>query len=321
MQPSAADWMPPSATLIATPGLWLERGVAVPFTTPSLFGARLRQRDGGALELLLPNPAGREGWFVLPWSAAVEAHRPTLADLALLKALQPGAAPLTPARLRRVALRVAEDGLGGRGLRRAAAAARAATARRELALRGRLERHGPRAAGHAPQFHGPGLEPVEGECVARQRGLAQLAMLFREWAPGAPTAADQVRMQRLAYRADCLAEPLAGLIAAAREALMARLGEPFMRSTSLPELARPDWLLEGWDVLAALLRVASAEERLLVLRRAASLVPPLPEEVLAWPGCAGLPVTDALPLGAPGLAPGGVARLEAGFAAWLEPAA
>ena len=100
-----------------------ERGVAAPFTTPLLFAARLRLGSGQEIEVLVPNPAGREGWFVLPWSAAREALQPSLADHALIDALKPlvtESAELQPAQMRQAALQAAGTGLAGRAARRAA---------------------------------------------------------------------------------------------------------------------------------------------------------------------------------------------------------
>ena len=43
-----------------------ERGVSVPFTTPALAGARVRRDARHGLALLVPNPSGGRGIYVLP---------------------------------------------------------------------------------------------------------------------------------------------------------------------------------------------------------------------------------------------------------------
>ena len=109
------------------PARCAERGVAAPFTAPLLFAARLRLGPGRELDVLVPNPSGREGWFVLPWAAAQEALQPSLADQALIQALKElvnEAAELQPAQMRQAARHVAGTGLAGRAARRAALAQR-----------------------------------------------------------------------------------------------------------------------------------------------------------------------------------------------------
>src|SRR3954447_13592861 len=65
------------------PVTFLDRGVALPFTTPALLGARIRPGARGAPELVLANPAGVEGVCILPWAALPDVCTPTLHDRAL----------------------------------------------------------------------------------------------------------------------------------------------------------------------------------------------------------------------------------------------
>ena len=44
----------------------MERGASVPFTTPMLSGARVRPADRIGLELLMPNPSGGRGTYIVP---------------------------------------------------------------------------------------------------------------------------------------------------------------------------------------------------------------------------------------------------------------
>ena len=65
------------------PATFLERGVAMPFTTPQLAGARGRPDVRVGLEVILPNPAGGRGVYVLPWAGVRELCRPTVHDARL----------------------------------------------------------------------------------------------------------------------------------------------------------------------------------------------------------------------------------------------
>ncbi|HYZ34659.1 MAG TPA: hypothetical protein VE684_20545, partial [Crenalkalicoccus sp.] len=63
------------------------RGVAAPFTTPALLGARLRTSRPGAPELVLPHPAGAQGVYILNWPALADLCTPSLHDGALWERL------------------------------------------------------------------------------------------------------------------------------------------------------------------------------------------------------------------------------------------
>ncbi|MFL1463085.1 hypothetical protein ACI6QG_12830 [Roseococcus sp. DSY-14] len=94
------------------PATWAERGVHMPFTSPVLFGARLRSRGAGAPEVVLAHPGGQKSFLVMPWPAAVDACRPSLADRALMRALE--GRTLHPGAVRMAAAAVAATGLLGR---------------------------------------------------------------------------------------------------------------------------------------------------------------------------------------------------------------
>lgn len=106
------------------PTTFLERGVAVPFTTPMLAGARARPMERGGTELIVPNPSGGSGVYVLPWNAVRDLCRPTMHDMQLNE-LVAELSPITPNGIRMAARNVAAEGLAGRPAR--AAAAEAAT--------------------------------------------------------------------------------------------------------------------------------------------------------------------------------------------------
>jgi len=94
------------------PTTFLERGVAVPFTTPLLGGTRARPGDHEGLDLIVPNPSGGRGVYVMNWSAISELCRPTLHDKLLSDRI--GALiSVTPAAIRLVARQIAAEGLAG----------------------------------------------------------------------------------------------------------------------------------------------------------------------------------------------------------------
>jgi hypothetical protein len=94
------------------PTTFQERGVAVPFTTPLLGGTRARPTDKQRVELVIPNPTGGRGVYIMPWAGIASWCQPTLHDavfnerIALLN-------NVTPATIRRVALQIAAEGLAG----------------------------------------------------------------------------------------------------------------------------------------------------------------------------------------------------------------
>jgi hypothetical protein len=111
------------------PRTFLEWGVAVPFTTPMLGSGRIRPGRRGKAELLLPNPSGGRGLYVIDLGAAPEVTSLTLHDRLLVERLLELAAP-TPSEIRKAARQLALDGAAGRRAAREAdiAAASDATA-------------------------------------------------------------------------------------------------------------------------------------------------------------------------------------------------
>jgi hypothetical protein len=109
-----------------------ERGVAAPFTTPLLAGARIRPAARTGTEFVVPNPSGGRGVYILSWSSVRQLCKPTVHDTLLhqrisrLPVMEPGAVRLT-------ARKLAAEGLAGREATAAAAAA-AAVDRKELIL-------------------------------------------------------------------------------------------------------------------------------------------------------------------------------------------
>jgi hypothetical protein len=94
------------------PTTFRERGVAVPFTTPLLAGARIRRGERDKVELIVPNPSGGSGVYILPWSSVCVLCRPTVHDSRLAERLDALAA-ISPSTIRQAALATATEGLAG----------------------------------------------------------------------------------------------------------------------------------------------------------------------------------------------------------------
>lgn len=89
-------------------------GASVPFTSPRLLGARIRQEPSGrGFELILVNPAQTKGSYVMPWRAMPDIGAPTLFDLQLWESLSQ-LKEIHPTAIRHEALRVAGEGAAGR---------------------------------------------------------------------------------------------------------------------------------------------------------------------------------------------------------------
>jgi hypothetical protein len=96
------------------PVTFIDRGVNVPFTTPTLLGARARpQEDGNGLEVLIPNPSGGEGVYILPWASIPEICAPTLHDRRLWSLLRDEPI-LSPGIVREAAETASREGHAGR---------------------------------------------------------------------------------------------------------------------------------------------------------------------------------------------------------------
>ena len=104
------------------PATFIERGASVPFTTPMLAAARVRQAPRRGLDLLVPNPSGGRGTYILPWTNMRALCRPTVHDCKLLERIV-GLEAITPATVREAARHVAAQGFAGRAAASAAAAA------------------------------------------------------------------------------------------------------------------------------------------------------------------------------------------------------
>lgn len=194
------------------PATFLLRGVAIPFTTPYLLGGRIRPGVRSGAELVLGNPAGEDGVYILPWSALSDICTPTLHDRALWDHIA-GLQVLAPRTIRDAARGIASAGHAGRAAARAAEVAlardRDARTRTHYHLLLELLRQGEAGSGAGPPF-GPvpeqeslrglesraravllALEPgAEAAPLAAFQALAEVAEAFSHCGlPGNPAAA------------------------------------------------------------------------------------------------------------------------------------
>jgi hypothetical protein len=286
------------------PETFVERGVDAPFTAPLLAGARMRPMRRAGIELVVPNPSGGRGVYILPWESARITCRPTMHDLRLHEEIRRMPA-LTPGTVRLAARTVALDGLAGQDVQEAATVAAAADSAARLRTASLLWL-GLRSAAL------PGLTP---EAVARE--LDALGALL---APiGLPPNADAARLPQLLaavvrLRAETdlwsrvnAGEPMAALAAMVSAAAVqvipaaeAMLRDARTRATDAPGLlqqwnrapdelaariSRTEWMLDGWHRIVLLWRNAdkAAAQRAALLEMA-QLVPDLPMEAADWTG-------------------------------------
>ena len=155
------------------PATFQERGVAVPFTAPALAQARARLVRPGAVELIIANPSGSRGWYVLPAEKVVESMRLTMHDRLLLEAVR--CLPvLSPATVRGAARKVAAAGAAGREAAYAVAEAELREAREQaqagFVLMASLLRRTVR-----PELDWRTLDPDDGASrAALEAGLAEV---------------------------------------------------------------------------------------------------------------------------------------------------
>ena len=108
------------------PATFLDRGVNLPFTTPILLGARARpQEDQSGLEVIIANPSGGPGVYILPWTSIPQICTPTLHDRRLWQLLR-DETTVTPRIVQDAAETAALEGLAGRGAASAVQEARIA---------------------------------------------------------------------------------------------------------------------------------------------------------------------------------------------------
>jgi hypothetical protein len=139
----------PPLTEYNRPATFRSRGVAAPFTTPMLAGVRVRESDHSGVELIVPNPSGGRGIYILDWSGVQALCVPTMHDTILFRRFS-RLSTIDPPVIRQAALAVAAEGYAGRAAISAAAAAVASDRTERLLAHPRLlsrlvEQFAPRA--------------------------------------------------------------------------------------------------------------------------------------------------------------------------------
>lgn len=162
------------------PATFLDRGVTVPFTTPILMGARARpSEDRDGLEVIIANPSGGSGVYILPWAAIPQICSPTLHDRRLWYLLRDVKA-LSPRIVREALEAAALEGLAGREASQAVRQARIAREAREkrinFALLLNLIKHVERPNAALPS---PNMDDPRELKMRSQRAVLQSAQQLR----------------------------------------------------------------------------------------------------------------------------------------------
>ncbi len=302
------------------PATFRERGVAVPFTTPALAGARIRMLERRP-DVVVPHPGGARGVYVLALASLAEFCVPNLHDVRLAGRLA-ALTSFSPGAVRAAAAGVAAEGAAGRAAAAAASAAEALDSRRQAGFFGALlaamepeagsDRRNSQLAVHQLARR-TGRTP---EAVMADLSLlaAELARSALDGPPAAQGAAVPGRGRNLLAAIAALAAGVqswlkaTGEIPAAPQILEAAgamheagrlvLQAGNTRLADLPNLLgrwaesqaeilatvrRPDWLLDGWEHVCLLWRAcASDEDRAATLAEISLLLPPVPAEADAW---------------------------------------
>ena len=308
------------------PTTFLERGAAVPFTTPQLNGARARPGERKPLELVVQNPSGGRGVYIVSWDSVSSLCPLTLNDRRLIEAVAK-VRGVTPETIRSTAREVAAEGLAGR------AAVGAAQKSLEIEDMARLQANFDLLLELVRQTERPGdysvapekARPLELEqrgrrAVARiapklgctteaiAMALEQLATVFRDVGVRQPARIAReidrlvrVRREVIKYAASNPEENAdAATLFANTSDLTILLATSTLADAQAPPgnimtllknwattpgeiaqlLARPDWLLDGWDRICALWDNDPDTGQTLV--EMACLVPVVPREADHW---------------------------------------
>ncbi len=300
------------------PTTFRERGAAVPFTTPVLSGTRIRLGPRDQQEVLVCNPAGGKGVYILKLTEIESFCQPTLFDRALIAEIR-ASRVLTPIGLRQAALRTMAGGLAGRAAKRNATEApqRAESLRQQtrIALRKLLYAKIPASSADNPPAILASRLNLPADLISRiTQGLADLcAEIGILISTTSPLAAHLARLAELSALADaaipwldgrrarevgafsadvqqylscakCLDADIAGLLGATPTLIADFARNPVLVAE---RLTRVDWLFDGWDrILTFWQDDAMNGPRQTPAALAASLpqTPPLPKEALAMIG-------------------------------------
>ena len=162
------------------PATFVDRGVNIPFTTPILLGARARpQADGNGLEILIPNPSGGDGVYILPLASIPEFCTLTLHDRRLWYLLRDETI-ITPGIAREAAETVAIEGHAGRAASLAVNEARQAREDRAKRINFGLLLHLiKQMEGPAPSLPAPELDDPRKVAMRGQRAVQSCAQRLR----------------------------------------------------------------------------------------------------------------------------------------------
>ena len=318
------------------PVTFLERGICVPFTSPTLTGARVRPAERHGLELTIPSPSSGRGIYVLPWAAIGELCRPTVHDTKLAEKTA-SLHGVTPGAIRRAARAIAAEGWAGREAGAAATEADrideqtrlvtnfqlllrlvaqvepgakpitppdfAVPEEVERRMKAALSVVAPKLGCSADELAAD-LEEIsvllagagigeQAEQARLSRAVEAVRTLRGELATWAGESKDDsVLIARMTVAAADLTLSCAATMLPAARAEADHVPQLLMRWKAAPDrvaqtIIRPDWLMDGWDQICALWRLAaSPAERRATLAEIAPLVPVIPKEAATWAGLA-----------------------------------
>jgi hypothetical protein len=297
-------------------------GAGVPFTSPRLLGARIRQSpDQRGFELVLLNPAQAKGSYILSWKDLPEIGAPTLYDLRLWEMLSK-ATEIHPTAIRREAMLVAAEGLAGRLVAKAvqdalreeteneakllaeclgqcsqgipASLAHAATRKLASAEQAQIEEdlgrldpafaHSLRALGATLAFLGPDIA-----AAPARRLMDEIAVMAGEYRALLNEGDGDGEGNAVSFLIESAGTSLhyAELALAELETRLGDIVDLLMRprinaAKVLERVRRAEWLLDGWGVVVALWRRTDRRMRRSIAWDLAALVPALPREVYDW---------------------------------------
>lgn len=323
--------LPPSQAYRAA--TFHERGVAVPFTTPILAATRARHGSREQIELVVPNPSGGRGFYILACKAVRSLCCPTVHD-SRLNHLISEMPLITPTAMRLAALEVAASGLAGKRVQENALssidreqkeqlfaklmllgvlAAQIAPDEFELApfqheQTVELQRQAHKivtgfatATHQSPDTLSAGLDSLAEQLfplgVIGSSGTGRIPRLMSQLTELQTGLAEWMRDHPYDVRHD-LAEAvassaaqtmkatelvLAALRAVVRDALTVLGNWSRSRGRVVELAARPDWLVDGWDLVCAIWRASDGpDQHRAAIVEMTQLTPVMPREIAQW---------------------------------------
>jgi len=277
-----------------------ERGASVPFTTPALAGARLRRDARHGLVLIVPNPSGGRGVYVLPWAGVRDMCHPTLHDGMLHDYISVSKGGLvTPGMVRAAARRVATEGAAGRAAHASAMKAlQSETESRQATNRYLLYALAAQTAVQAQQNEVAALAGVVDEIgIGPQAArasipvrLERLKALREELAAWANMGTDETGYVSMTCgMADLTIRCCEQVLATARNRVAdieGLLADWRARAADVAAVVgRSAWVLDGWDLPCLLWGAASGTAaRRAALIEIGQMLTVLPKEAGRWIG-------------------------------------